>query len=223
MNKFVFILGVNRGASRSSRVINIGSRGRRVTRSRGASQSVVQRQVVASLEHVAQQVPNENDDRIQVEGQSALSAVTPESRNELVSRRIAILGAALSEKLEKSQEVFQSNVYKSLSRFESKHQIRLERPYFRSEFNRKLYEREITYSNFITDAIFFLEAGQTDDARACLDAHKAALEKFLSEVKLADSSEAGWTLIDRIKYSPPGANVATLEAAILEERRLYNN
>ena len=169
---------MNRGASRSSRVINIGSRGRRVTRSRGASQSVVQRQVVASLEHVAQQVPNENDDRIQVEGQSALSAVTPESRNELVSRRIAILGAALSEKLEKSQEVFQSNVYKSLSRFESKHQIRLERPYFRSEFNRKLYEREITYSNFITDAIFFLEAGQTDDARACLEAHKAASEKF---------------------------------------------
>ena len=70
-------------------------------------------------------------------------------------------------------------MYINLSRFESKHQIRLERPYFRSEFNRKLYEREIIYSNFITDAIFFLEAGQTDDARACLDAHKAALKKIL--------------------------------------------
>ena len=86
MNKFVIILGLNRGASSSSRVINIGSRGRRVTRSRGASQSVVQRQVVASLEQVAQQVPNENDDRIQVEGQSALSTLTPESRDELISR-----------------------------------------------------------------------------------------------------------------------------------------
>ena len=54
--------------------------------------------------------------------------------------------------------------------------------------------RALRFKSFIEDGIYFLESDQKDDALACLKAHKEAIDLRLSDIKLADQSEASWSL-----------------------------
>ena len=57
-----------------------------------------------------------------------------------------------------------------------------------------------------------------------MDGLSEALDQFEKDVKLADSSPCGWTLIDRLKENLEDSgtrNIRVLEREILEERREF--
>ena len=78
--------------------------------------------------------------------------------------------------------------------------------------------RALRFKSFIEDGIYFLEANQKDDALACLKAHKEEIDKRLADIKLADQSEAGWSLIDSLGSSRVPSEIKATEKAILTNR-----
>ena len=78
--------------------------------------------------------------------------------------------------------------------------------------------RALRFKSFIEDGIYFLESDQKDDALACLKAHKEAIDQRLSDIKLADQSEASWSLIDSLGSSRVPSEIRATEEAILTNR-----
>ena len=78
--------------------------------------------------------------------------------------------------------------------------------------------RALRFKSFIEDSIYFLESDQKEDALACLKAHKEAMDQRLSDIKLADQSEVGWSLIDSLGSSRVPSEIRATEAAILTNR-----
>ena len=68
---------------------------------------------------------------------------TQETLDDVVARKLGPLGDSLLEKLEKQQEVFTLKISKHLAHVEQKYRFGTEHPQFRSEANKKHYEREI--------------------------------------------------------------------------------
>ena len=79
--------------------------------------------------------------------------------------------------------------------------------------------RALRFKSFIEDGIYFLESDQKEDALACLKAHKEAIDQRIADIKLADQSEAGWTLIDKLGKSRVPSEIKATETAILTDRR----
>ena len=60
-----------------------------------------------------------------------------------------------------------------------------------------LHFRITSYKGFLQDIRYFLEQGQLDDVKVTINAFSEALDKRQNDIKLADSSPAGWSLVDR--------------------------
>ena len=68
---------------------------------------------------------------------------TQDSLDDVVARQLGPLGESLLEKLQKHQEAFTLKISKHLAHVESKYNFGTEHPNFRSEANKKHYERKI--------------------------------------------------------------------------------
>lgn len=69
------------------------------------------------------------------------------------------------------------------------------------------------------DAKYNVNSGNYEDALACIDTCIEAIKKYQSEVVLADQSEAGWELVDRMGEGAVDREIKNLEKRILDERR----
>ena len=128
------------------------------------------------------------------------------------------LGEALFKKLEDSQEKFADKIALHLSHQEQKAKIALPPPRFKSEYNQRHYERASSHKLYLLDIQYYLSQGNTEDAVNTAKVFLEALDKYIEEVKLADTSPAGWELIYR-SHEQPGVSVKQVEAQILEERK----
>lgn len=125
----------------------------------------------------------------------------------------------LRQEAQENSERLTRNLSQHLIHIEAKFTESTEKPVLKNCFNIKHWERNNRYLHFIKDAKYNIQSGCYEDALACLDTCVEALKKYQSQIILADQSEAGWELVDRMGEGAVDREIKTLEKKILEERR----
>ena len=124
-------------------------------------------------------------------------------------------------RMEAAQEDFCASIRNRIDYLKQRTEIQ-DQPDFKSAANLKHYKRTQYYKSFINDTKLCLLEGDQEGALGHLEGFNQALCQFERDLKLADSSAAGWTLVDRLKEDhndQRSKNIRALEKEILEERR----
>ncbi len=150
----------------------------------------------------------------------------PVNYNQLVSEikgflyeQIETLKSNIDEKIKNNQEKFAQNLSHHLSFIDEKLSQKSRKPAFKSHFNNKHWERTQAYRTFLQDAKYHLDAGNTEEAVACIDACDEACKLYQADIEIADRSEAGWELVERLGQNQKDRDIKTIERKIIEERR----
>ena len=101
-------------------------------------------------------------------------------------------------KILEAQNVFTSKVSLQLQHVEHRFKRRIEQLPFRLDSNRKHYERIARYKDYLYNIRYFLEQDQHDEVLATIKEFWEVLDSRIDDIKLADSSEAGWELVERM-------------------------
>ena len=117
---------------------------------------------------------------------------------ELISSQINALGQSLEKKVTSAHNTFVDKFSETLTHLNEKVAISSNNPNFKSEANRKHFDRCKVYLSFLSDAKFFLKSGQTEDCLACLETAIEAITKYKKDILIADVSPAGWELVERM-------------------------
>ncbi len=112
--------------------------------------------------------------------------------------QIETLSANIDLKIKNNQEKLAQNLSHHLSFIDEKLSQKAQKPVLKSIFNNRHWDRTQRYRTFIQDAKYHLEAGCTQEAIACMDACDEACKLYQADIVLADKSEAGWELVERL-------------------------
>ena len=150
----------------------------------------------------------------------------PQNYNQLVSEikgflyeQIETLKVNIDDKIKNSQEKFAQNLSHHLAFIDEKLSQKAKKPVFKSSFNNKHWERTQRYRTFLQDAKYHLEASNIEEAIACIDACEEACKLYQADIELADRSEAGWELVERLGQNQKDRDIKNTERKILEERK----
>ncbi len=136
-----------------------------------------------------------------------------------LNEQIETLKANIDQKIKNNQEKLAQNLSHHLSFIDEKLSQKAQKPVFKSIFNNKHWDRTQRYRTYLQDAKYHLEAGCTQDAISCIDACDEACKEYQADIILADKSEAGWELVDRLGQDQKDRDIRALERKIIEERR----
>ena len=125
----------------------------------------------------------------------------------------------LQTQAKNEHEQLKKNLSQHLCFLEDKLSDKEARPSLKSRFNVKHYERNQRYKNFLKEAKYSLEQGNTEDGIACIDTCIQAIEKYQKDIVIADNSAAGWELVDKLSEVPLDQNILAVEKRILEQRK----
>ena len=133
--------------------------------------------------------------------------------------QIETLNANLDQRIKRSQEKLAQNLSHHLSFIDEKLSQKAQKPVLKSGFNNKHWERTQRYRTFLQDAKYHLEAGCEKEAIACIDACDEACKVYQADIVLADRSEAGWELVERLGQDQKDRDIRNIERKIIEERK----
>ena len=122
--------------------------------------------------------------------------------------------------LKKDQEDFRKDIRENLHLIRSCQEA--DQQTFKSPANQKHHKRTTRYISYVADAIQSIDRQDLEKAKLTLGALLENLKSFQEDIKLADSSPAGWALVDRIKEntdSKRSREIRSLEKEILDERK----
>mgnify|MGYP007025016875 CR=1 FL=1 len=95
----------------------------------------------------------------------------------------------------------------------------MERPVLKHIVNEKHYARAQSYKINLQDAIESIESGSIEEGIVCIDTCIKGINKYQSDIQLADSSAVGWELIERLGEDREDREKRAIECNILDERR----
>ena len=136
---------------------------------------------------------------------------------------IAGLEERLTQKINKSNENFSERIAGHFSHLEKKAKTAEGTPSFKSDFNRKHFNRSMVYKSFLTDARYYVQNNNIEDGIVCINLCLEAIDKYIDQIKIADASVVGWQLVDRVNDPVLTPDLKSLENKILDERKRKND
>ena len=163
-------------------------------------------------------IETENLSREQEPEENSLQILRNVFRQELVRERAEIY-QTLDKKLAENNEQFENRVKGHLNLIKEEIKVS-EKPTFKAKGNEKHFSRAQRYLQFCLEVRTAICEGDSSTALASIDALAEALRSYQRDIKIADSYDAGWSLVDRFRGEDDeeAATLRKLNQKILEER-----